>query len=176
MKVIHSPACQRKLASWYGKPYDSVYRRLASFAHDHGDADIRDLLLTIFADDPADSEAADAARELWPLLVIGEPLHSPEELRDELDALAGEYVALKQRTEALAARFRALEPWSELWDRYPHADPEFGELNIQDTDRRLKAAASMLGGYVAESIEEARGYAAKLRVYEDGGNASVVTA
>ncbi|MCC3333526.1 hypothetical protein [Nocardia abscessus] len=167
MKVIHSPACQRKLADWFREPYDSMPRRLASFAYDHTDLEIRDLLLTIFDEDPADSDAAVAARELWPLLLLREPLHSPEELRDELDSLAGEYVALKQRTEALAARFRALEPWSEMWNRYPHDDPEFGGLNIDWTARGLGAAASMLGGFVAESIEDARGYAAKIRVYDE---------
>ncbi|WP_280186223.1 hypothetical protein [Nocardia gipuzkoensis] len=112
-----------------------------------------------------------AARELWPTLILREPLHSPEELRDELDALAGEYVALRLRTEALAAKFRALEPWSEMWNRYPHDNPEWGELNIDWAARGLRNAAHMMGGYVAEEIEDARQHAAKLRVYDNGTEA-----
>ncbi|UGT71865.1 hypothetical protein LTT66_18000 [Nocardia gipuzkoensis] len=174
MKTIHSPACRQKISEWWRQPFDSVYHRLASFAYDHTDAEISDLLLTIFDEDPADSDAVQAARELWPLLLLREPLHTPEELSDELDSVARDYALLKMRTEALAAKYRALEPWSERFDRYPHEDPEFGSLNIDRTVRGLQSAARSLGGYAAESLAEAREDAAKLRVY--GETAPAVTA
>lgn len=167
MKTIHSPACYRKLTDWRGEPRNSVRYRLSSFVYDHTDVETRDLLLTILADDPPDSDAVAAARELWPLLVIGDPLHDPEDLRDELATLARDYELMRLRAETLAAKFRALEPWSELWNRYPHPEPLFGELNVEWTERALRAAAKMTGGFVAEQLAEAREHAAKLRVYDD---------
>lgn len=166
MKTIHSPACYRKISDWSRQPRESSQYRLASFVYGHTDVEIRDLLVTILADDPDDSDAVAAARELWPLLVIGEPFHIPEELQDELADLTRDYEMLRLRTQALAAKFRALEPWSERWNRYPHADAEFGELNIDWTVRALGSVASIQAGFVAEQLAEAREYAAKLHVYD----------
>ncbi|WP_280194208.1 hypothetical protein [Nocardia farcinica] len=67
MKVSHSPACERLLAEWRTHPADSVEHRLAVFAGDHSDAEVRDLLITVFDEDhgtPAEVFAA----QLWPTL------------------------------------------------------------------------------------------------------------
>ncbi|WP_228002186.1 hypothetical protein [Nocardia australiensis] len=167
MKVIHSPACRRKISEWYGEPRDSVKRNLASFAYSHNDTEIRDLLLTILADDPPDSDAVAAARELWPLLLLSDPLYTPEELADDLAVLIRDHEMMVLRTQALAAKYRSLEPWASMWDRYPHDDPEFGELNIDNAVLDLGSFASMAGDYQREQLAKARKSAAKVRVYDD---------
>ena len=165
-RIIHSPACDKLMSEWYGLPHDSVEHRLTGFVYRHTDAEIRDELLTIFDEDPPDCAAVAAARKLWPLLVFGDPIHEPEDLLDELDEAIRDYDALRLRIEALAAKYRALEPWSNRWNRSPHPEPTFGELNIDWTVRELDGfASSPSGTYQRERLAVAREKAAKLRDY-----------
>ncbi|MGW2666096.1 hypothetical protein ACWCW7_34515 [Nocardia tengchongensis] len=170
MKILHSPACRKLLSSWWGEPRESVRYRLAGIGYDHTDIQIRDLLLTILDEDPADSDAVAAARELWPLLVLTEPLHTPDELLDEIDALTADIERVRMRTEMLAAKYRALEPWSERWNRVS-ADPEeaeYGSSNIDYAASDLNAVRVWLSHkFVREQLAKARGYAAKIREYDD---------
>ncbi len=66
-----SPECEHKLSAWWAMPAESAEHRLAGYTRLHRDREVRALLCTIFADDPADSDPVRAARELWPLLSVG---------------------------------------------------------------------------------------------------------
>ncbi|WP_433568096.1 hypothetical protein ACQP1O_42850 (plasmid) [Nocardia sp. CA-151230] len=168
-KILHSRACRDLLLRWWSQPRGSVRYRLAGIGYDLTDIQIRDLLLTIFDEDPADSEAVAAARELWPLLVLTEPLHTPEELNDELAAVIREHETLLLRVQALGAKFRALEPWSERWDccGADAQTSEFGHQNLQWVALALESAGrSAATNFVREQLEEARMYGAKVREYD----------
>lgn len=167
MKIAHSPACRELQRDWYKQPYGSFQWRLAAFIADHTDLEIRDYLLTIIDEDPADSEPVAVARQLWPALLFTDPLHTPEELSDEIDSLTRDYEMLRLRTEALAAKFRALQPWSERWDRYPHPEPTFGDLNIARVVSSLSVFEGAIGDRIRERLHDARDHAAKIRVYTD---------
>ncbi|MEU9515866.1 hypothetical protein, partial [Micromonospora sp. NPDC048169] len=164
MKTIHSPACDKLMRQWFGEPHDSVEYRLAGYIFDHTDIEIRDELITIFDEDPPECAAVAAARKLWPLLLLSDPLHEPADLLDELDELARETDSLRMRIEALSAKYRSLEPWSESWNRFPHEKPEFGEHNLFYAGLEFKSAATF-AEHVAKELQDAREYAAKIRDY-----------
>lgn len=166
MKIHRSPACNRKLSKWLCAPKDSAEYRLAGFAYRCNDFEVRDKLDADLAEYPADSDEVRVARELRPLLVVTDPPHDPPDLLDELDALVRDQELLRLRAVMLAAKYRALEPHSDLWDNYPADDPEFGEMNIRATARALESVSSMLSGYVSELFTEARTAAAKVRPYD----------
>lgn len=170
MKILHSPACRKLLASWWREPEGSVRHRLSGIGYDHTDIQIRDLLLTFLVEDPADSEAVAAARELWPLLVLTEPLHTPEELLDEVDALDDAIARVRMRAEMLTAKYRALEPWSDRWNR-PSTDgreAEWGELNVQSAARGIESVRRWLSAdHMNNTLTKARDHAARVRVYTD---------
>lgn len=167
MTIMHSPACRNLLSEWFAEPIESVRRRMASRLYHLPDIEIRDYLLTVLDEDPADSEPVAAAHQLWPLLVLTEPLHAPEELLDELDSLAADFERMRMRAEMLAAKCRALEPWSERWDNAPSEDKrQFGRLNVQWTAAELDGAVQMTGGFVRDRLADARKYAKNIHVYD----------
>ncbi|WP_280431700.1 hypothetical protein [Nocardia brasiliensis] len=66
--------------------------------------------------------------------------HDPAELLSELDAILAEREALKHRMVSLQARYKALEPHADRFDRYPAPSGErsqFGSVNIEATIDRL---------------------------------------
>ncbi|MGK8559568.1 hypothetical protein [Nocardia gipuzkoensis] len=99
---------------------------------------------------------------------INEPLHDPTDLLDELDAVIREQELLRQRAIALQARYRALEPHADRYDKpgpYEWMPEEFGSVNIEAVVQRLDCAADSVMYYPAKWFVSARAHAAKVREY-----------
>ncbi|MGY1871988.1 hypothetical protein [Nocardia gipuzkoensis] len=99
-----------------------------------------------------------------------EPLHDPVDLLDELDAIIREQELLRQRSVALQARYRALEP---IADRYNKPGPEsrpwdteeFGSVNVKWTAKNLDTAVEGMASVSQRWLWAARELAAKVREY-----------
>jgi len=172
-KDPRSPKALRLISEWMSAEKGSAERRLAYEVFSKGDTETHALLTARVAAGPADNPDVLAAQELLPLLVTGDPHHDPDDLLDELDAIIRDRDLLHRRMLALAAKYRAIQPWSELWSRegVPVGDGfegyEFGDMHIGNTVQNLRSAASMLAeGYAAKQMGETRATAARVRVYE----------
>ncbi|MEV0294214.1 hypothetical protein [Nocardia sp. NPDC050710] len=96
-----------------------------------------------------------------------ELFHDPAELLDELDSIIREQELLRQRTIALQARYRELEPHADRFDKpgpQGWSREEFGSVNVDSTVTRLGYAASEME-HPLKWAAMARRDAAKLREY-----------
>ncbi|WP_433598866.1 hypothetical protein ACQPXH_24640 [Nocardia sp. CA-135953] len=101
---------------------------------------------------------------------MNEPFHDPVELLDELDSIIQAHELLRQRTIALQARYRALEPHAERYNNPPpSADrrpiEEYGSVNVKYTAIRLGDAVDSMAGVPEFHLHPARGLAEKVREY-----------
>lgn len=170
-RQIHSKEARRLTSKWWGDGRESPTYRLAFEVSGKPDAEVRPLLLARIEADPDSPEAA-AARELLPLLVVGDPPHDPADLLDEIDALVRDQEMLRQRALTLAAKYRAIEPWADLWSRDGVQTDEgsegyvHGDLNINRTVGALSGTAQFIEG-AQGYLAEARGHAATVREYDE---------
>ncbi|MFE9323551.1 hypothetical protein ACIHDR_19550 [Nocardia sp. NPDC052278] len=100
---------------------------------------------------------------------VNESFH-PLELLDELDAIAREQELLRLRTTALQARYRALEPYADLFnkpgpDDKPWSCKEYGSVNVKYTVQHLGRAAHDMADTVKYWLHSAHELAEKVREY-----------
>ncbi|MFI6364169.1 hypothetical protein ACIBG0_15615 [Nocardia sp. NPDC050630] len=100
---------------------------------------------------------------------VNESFH-PLELLDELDAVIREQELLQLRTIALRARYRALEPYADLFnkpgpDGKPWSCEEYGSVNVKYTAAWLGDAARDMARTLKYHLRPARELAAKIREY-----------
>ncbi|MGV9676364.1 hypothetical protein ACWDSJ_13875 [Nocardia sp. NPDC003482] len=96
-----------------------------------------------------------------------ESLHDPADLLDELDAIIREQELLRQRAIALAARYRALKPHGERFDKpgpVVGVPEEFGRVNVDFAAQDVQEAAKEMV-YVSRWFGLAHNYAALVREY-----------
>lgn len=99
-----------------------------------------------------------------------EPMHDPADLLDELDAIIREQELLRQRTIALQARYRALEPHADRYNKPGNTSwgcDEYGEINVKYTAERLGYAVKDMAGAVKYGLGPARELAVKVREYPE---------
>ncbi|MFF0529559.1 hypothetical protein ACFYT3_14315 [Nocardia amikacinitolerans] len=99
-----------------------------------------------------------------------ELFHDPVELSDELDDVIRAQEMLRQRTIALQARYRALQPLAESgrYDKpgeHAYATEEFGSVNVEGTARRLETAVRDMDSALKYWLTGARELAVKVREY-----------
>lgn len=97
-----------------------------------------------------------------------EPFHDPVDLLDELGAVIRAQDLLRRRVLALQARYAALEPYADRFDKPGiriGIPEEFGRLNVEWAARYLGDAAKDMAGTVKYGLGPAREYADKIRVY-----------
>ncbi|WP_446224830.1 hypothetical protein ACTWPB_06795 [Nocardia sp. IBHARD005] len=99
---------------------------------------------------------------------IDEPAFDPEDLLDELDSVIAAQEILQRRIVALHARYGALEPYAERYNKpNPEVDYlslEYGSVNVEGATNRLDAAAHYAPG-VTSWLTSARDIAMRIREY-----------
>ncbi|WP_370011690.1 hypothetical protein [Nocardia cyriacigeorgica] len=100
---------------------------------------------------------------------LQEPFHDPVDLLDELGAVIRAHDLLRRRVLALQARYAALEPYADRFDkpgsRIEWIPEEFGRLNVEWAARYLGDAAKDMTDTVKYGLGPAREYADKIRIY-----------
>lgn len=97
-----------------------------------------------------------------------EPQHDPADLLDELDSILREQELLRQRTLALAARYRSLEAHASRFDKpgkYERLPAEYGHINVEYAAIRLVDSTRDMSGAVTYHLLPARELAEKVREY-----------
>ncbi|WP_433629094.1 hypothetical protein [Nocardia sp. CA-120079] len=100
---------------------------------------------------------------------VNESFH-PLELLDELDAIVREQELLRLRTIALQARYRALGPHADLFnkpgsDGKPWSCEEYGRVNVKYTAQHLGSAAHDMAATLKYGLHSAHELAEKVREY-----------
>lgn len=99
---------------------------------------------------------------------INEPFHDPVELLDELDSIIREQELLRQRTIALQARYKALEPFAARFNKPGKREgfsEEFGSINVKFSAKSLGYAVRDMAGTLQYGLLPARELAEKIREY-----------
>ncbi|WP_069166344.1 hypothetical protein [Nocardia altamirensis] len=96
--------------------------------------------------------------------------HDPAELLGELDSIRREQEALKQRMVSLKARYQALAPHADRFDRYPAPvgeEHQFGSVNIEGTVDRLDSVIRLDVSSVESWLDLARETAVRIHEYPE---------